>query len=259
VNAATTQTLAAAVLRESMPGGAIGKHFVEQKSWEEQTRRRCRTLVGTLDLGRWPDEAKDLLHAINGYYHVHFPNRHLSFVAESIHSAVAAQNWWATALPMVLDLSLADAEADAISRVVADSVNNAYAKIVETHDTVRRHPYSLVTKFLHFCFPSTVPIYDRQVAVGIQMWSTSTYGQPEERQRFDVKHTTVTDASGYRGIIDFYRLVWEGALPVQRAALSQYAARLSCDVGVPLTVVDLIDNLLWWANGDARRLGLPAV
>ena len=120
-------------------------------------------------------------------------------------------------------------------------------------------PYSLLTKYLHFCFPNTYPIYDKQAALSIQMWSYMAFenrtinGEWANYQVWEIADTT---GDGYFAIIDFYRNIWNLANDEQKNKLKLNAEFNSKIANGKVSVLDLIDKVLWRASGDPLLLGL---
>ena len=237
-----------AVLRGSDADGGITTYYQSQKSWEGRMRNQFRDLVTARASTGSFASAADLLRALNAFYRTRYPVAHLSVVASSVECAVRDVGWWDATPPSLLGATSAESEA------IADV---AQRSIADVNAATKTHPYSLTTKFLHFCFPETFPIYDAQAAASIHMWSYFAF---EDRgstwRRFSYGATTWTDASGYGGIVDFYRQFWEAAGNESRDALRTSAERMSNEIGGRVTVIDLVDKLVWMANGDPRRLGL---
>ena len=118
-------------------------------------------------------------------------------------------------------------------------------------------PYSLVTKFLHFCFPDSFGIYDAQAANSIQTWNYFSFALDDSvGLKFNSTHMSNPTGNGYRAIMDFYRLCWEHATKEQLADLETAAQALALEIDAPVSPLYVIDNLIWNANGDPRLLGL---
>lgn len=110
---------------------------------------------------------------------------------------------------------------------------------------------------MHFSFPETIAIYDAQVAASIQAWSYFAFAYDKPGwQRFGFWPIAVTDASGYRAVLDFYRIFWDATSPEPRDDLRRAAIDVRAVVGGATAIVDLVDKLPWRANGDPRLLGL---
>jgi len=180
--------------------------------------------------------------------------------------------------------------------IVLDAVTNLYRKdgtnfrllsssdsersaiesmMIECLAAIRRagcaRPYSLTSKYWHFLLPEAFPIYDKQVASAIETWSRAAFDcQSPDGFRMSVRfrqgRTTDTSGSGYRGVLDFYHLMWEGSSADLRAEAHEVASALEGDVrrryGTELariTVLDLIDKYLWRAFAPNGRCGQRVV
>lgn len=185
---------------------------------------------------------------LNAFYRTRYPLRHLGEAADIAFRAVQERGWWESNPPTLL--TCAQAEAEALSAFVVSTLK-------QISDAHLNNPYSLLTKWLHFCFPDSFVIYDAQVAASIQTWSYFTYPlYTHDTDKFLAAKTWVTDGSGYTGVIDFYRTCWQYSTEFVRDGLHSCAADLSNLIEAPVSVLDVIDKLIWLANGDPRKMGL---
>ncbi len=76
----------------------------------------------------------------------------------------------------------------------------------------------LSSKFLHFLLPDTFAIFDDQAATSIAMWRYFAFRCEAEAGASDSKQFSWDSiardksGSGYRGVLDFYHVVWSCAL-----------------------------------------------
>lgn len=242
-----TRACVAAAIRESEPGGWIRQYYHKQASWEDPMRWRFAELVATRRSTGSFASANERLRDLNRDYRTRFKLDHLPAVAASIERAIDQSRWWCESPPAVLGSSPEDAEA--IASLVKRAVSGVTAPDA-------KRPYSLATKFLHFSFPETITIYDAQVAASIQVWSFFAFAHDEPGwRRFGFWPIAATDAGSYRSVL-VYRAFWDAASPEQRDDLRRAAIDVSAVLGGPTTIVDLVDKLMWRANGDPRLLGL---
>jgi hypothetical protein len=114
------------------------------------------------------------------------------------------------------------------SRRIADVVVNVLGRMQEGG---AKRPYSLITKFLHFCFPGTFAIYDSQAGRSIQMWAVFAFddavqGEKDAASGFDEDSLADTNGRGYRSVLDFYRGVWAANEANVQAALESKASEM---------------------------------
>ncbi len=131
-----------------------------------------------------------------------------------------------------------------------------------------KHPYSLTSKFLHFCLPQTYAIYDQQAVSSVQTWSRHAFDKTSpadkrQSQFFRFNWLSDTSATGYRWILAFYRFLWACSTSDEQVHLKQAAKALQEELSrqsdqdtAQVSVLDVIDKLLWLADGDPARLGL---
>lgn len=128
--------------------------------------------------------------------------------------------------------------------------------------------YSLVTKCLHFLYPEAFVIYDSMIAKSIETWRRLLFehcGPAQEGEGWQFKSSLICDTGGegYLGLLLFYRLQWRHLTNEYRVRLKEKADALTTllrqksEATQPaVSVVDLIDKLLWHASGHAELLGL---
>jgi hypothetical protein len=139
---------------------------------------------------------------------------------------------------------------------------------------VKGRPFSLCSKWCHTLFPNTFAIYDTHMARSVKAWSDLEFVKLRPmapvRLQFDVEHRHWVqhwgDPGWYTGILRFYEKIWAAARQMDGAdalvgaadTLRDMVGLLAGDAPVQITVLDLIDNLLWQADGDRSVLGLSA-
>lgn len=119
-----------------------------------------------------------------------------------------------------------------------------------------RKEYSLLTKLLYFTYPESFPIYDANVALSIQEWSYFAFRDEDNWKKFSSDKIKDKAGAGYQSIVEFYQLFWQHASAEKRLLLQQVSDELTATVGAPVSKLDLLDKLLWDANGNPVKLGL---
>ena len=233
-----------AVIKESAPGGRSYDYLQRQADWEGQMRTAFAEMVASNDL----ELAEERLRYLNGKYMTRYPLEHIPLTAGCIWNELRSRRWDVEKPPYLFGCS--EEQKGKLSGLVP-VILAAIAKA----DAPR--PYSLTTKYLHFCFPESFPICDNQAAESIQMWGYMAFDhRGEEWQQFSWSRLVDTSGSGYRGVLEFYRRFWQAASDEQRSQLTEHARHLSDVVGGNVSTLDLIDKLLWMASGDPLPLGL---
>ncbi len=180
-------------------------------------------------------------------YRTRYALQHIPTVSAIVIKAVDA-DWWRGNAPRLLGSS----------DRVATKIRTLVPAILDLTAAAGCHrPYSLVTKYLHFCFPDTFPIYDSQAAASIQMWSYLEFpDRGPHWAQFTIKAAAPAHGRGYGAILAFYRRFWDVATLEQRAGLAELALKNGAVITGRVTVLDLVDKLLWKASGDPLCLGL---
>ncbi len=237
-----TVRIVEAVIRESDP------HRLDP--WESGLRNRFAGFVLARGApgGGSETTAESILRELNWRYRTRYPLDQIDDACQIVVEELEDRKWWHHRPAPLLQCGKEE------SRAIADAIPHILGRIGERG---YRRPYSLLTKFLYFCFPECLPIYDAQVASSIQMWSYMAYRtRGEEWQQFAIARTGDTSGQGYVAIVRFYRHLWNVASDSQRARLKALAVQAEATLGARVTVLDLIDKLLWRAAGDPLRLGL---
>jgi len=240
--------------------GVVREYFAEQVRWEAALRQVFGDLASVLrGRGDGEDAALSALRQLNGSYRTRFKSDHLPLLRDALLRVVRESDWLLTNPPRLLD------GGDEQTRRIADVVPQV---LTRTREFGTKRPYSLVSKFLHFCFPDTFVIFDSQAARSIQMWSIFAFDESakeEKKAASRFNETELADSSGkrYFEILEFYRWIWTSSHPDDRALLESKASEMQEQMreatgqrGACVTAIDLIDKLLWLANGNPIRLGL---
>lgn len=178
---------------------------------------RGRALVEAYQAGDCHERSMVLaqLKELNRCYRTRYSLDQLDWTSRIICDAICQKGWW-QAPPRPL-LGCDDSTADLITGVPMQVLSRSTS-------TGNKRPYSLLTKFLFFCFPETFPIYDSWAAEAIQLWSYLTFKKRDsEWELFRRDRMADSSGSGYRGIIEFYRRLW-----AERLARSARAAQGLC-------------------------------
>lgn len=140
---------------------------------------------------------------------------------------------------------------------VSDAVFGAIPEILDAMKQAGQHRHhSLLTKFLHFTYPDTFPIYDSRAAKSIQEWSRREHLEPQVRRQFSFSRLSNTSGTGYAHLVNFYNLFWEVASSEERQRLDGVASEFTHTVGAIVSKLDVVDKLLWGADGNPVKLGL---
>lgn len=247
--------IVAAVLRESRPRRLVAECYPPGRDgWGERSlREKFARLGGDPSTGL----AGAALSELARFYPAHCPNDYLPSLAQALLESIRGRGWWQTPPPELVECATADTIA------LACSVREILAELPPRAGSRPYTPYVLLTKFLHFAFPSTFAICDAQAAASIQMWSYLAYrADQHERKDYLLKDLVDVTGKGYAAVLSFYRLFWNAASSGQRAELERLAAGISASLGIKgpgagtVTTLSLLDKLLWLANGDPRLLGL---
>ncbi|MBM4017482.1 MAG: hypothetical protein FJ288_03995 [Planctomycetes bacterium] len=118
-----------------------------------------------------------------------------------------------------------------------------------------RQDYSLVTKFLHFTYPETYPIFDARVARAIEEWAYFTFRQLAERHNWK-NYQALGDPTNYEHLVRFYATLWLACRQEEKMKLRSSAEEMSGIVGASVSVLDLIDKHLWRCAGNPVLLRL---
>lgn len=260
------QRIVQAVINESQPGGMVDDYFFVDTdangnlnaSWEGPMRNDFAGLpaliAGTASPAP-PLLAVTIANTLNGRYRTRYPTAQISTFISTVIARGNAIGMWGTAASPLLGPSSAP------PAIIPGFVPTTLATLGSAG--VRRG-YSLLTKYLHFCFPDAWVIYDEQATASIEMWSFfAFYNRGTTWESFTQRKTTPSSGAGYGGVTAFYRRLWAAATAGNQALLTGQAARIQNDLqawsGSPnarVTVLDLVDKLLWKAGGDPRKLGL---
>ena len=245
-----------AAIAAAQPQQFVAEYFAgPDGEWEAEMRQgfaelRRRLANPTASLARLHLE---MLMMVNAKYRTRFPSEQLSAASQAILKVIKGRNWPGRTPPTLLvDTSAAGLE-------VTETVRRAIRAV---HSACEKRPYSLTTKFLHFCYPDTFPIYDSRAAASVECWSYFAFGNsnPPHFRRWAMMET---DGGGYKAIVSFYQSVWrscpQGQQRKARKSVSDLEKRLSArfhKADAEISVLDLIDKLIWKADGNPFKLGL---
>ncbi len=240
--------------------GLIRTYFVEQVAYEAAIREQFDALVNRLQRREeCQQDALVALRQLNRLYKTRFKSEDLPLLRDELLATLWTCDWLLAAPPQLLEYP--EDQLQAITGVVKNVLQRTKAGGA-------KRPYSLVTKFLHFCFPTTFAIYDSQAAKSIHMWAVFAFDDDDAADkavatRFDELVLGDTGGYGYSAVLNFYRTIWNASTPEDKTALNVQAARAqdlmrshSGQSTARVTVIDLIDKLLWRARGNPVRLGL---
>ena len=113
---------------------------------------------------------------------------------DCMYEAVDRRGWWTNNPPKLLGA------ADEEVRVIAEVVKDALTLFMHRGDG---RNYSLLSKWLHFCFPETFAIYDSRAAQSVETVSKGVSLQPArggaESHHFLREAISDTSGKGYLG------------------------------------------------------------
>jgi hypothetical protein len=255
--------LVIAAIRAGKPGGITRSYFEEARGWEAPTRQSFVELRSAIasDKDEAQSRAIDLLKILGTRYKAIWPDTRIEYPVfyEGAYAAVNRRGWWTAPLPALFGSEKKDAAA--IVRVVRDALSFFALRGDDRH-------YSLLTKWLQFCFPDTFAIFDRNASKSIQVaiaaLSTGSGLTGMGLEHFLSESISRTNGAGYGGLLSFYRLFWNSA---QAAGLAGDLESVAADNEALLrtepgcrcarvTTLDILDKLLWKANGSANVLGI---
>jgi hypothetical protein len=256
-----------AVIQAGQPGGSTAQYYTAEAWWQAPLRHRCARLLPMIAIGSpgARDEGVSLFQEVNGRYRTRHAQAALPGLYDDFHAIIGKSAWLGSEAPRLLYC-----DEDQVSEI-ADTYLDILRLNAKRGD---KRPFSLLTKFLHLCFPATFVIYDKQAALSVLTWSQHAFSALSathpQRLQFDadnrhwVRHWD--DRGWYEGLLRFYRLLWaaaqqaglDGDLARVQLGLDQRLRTVKCAPEARLTVLDVIDSLLWQASGDAALLGLQA-
>jgi hypothetical protein len=251
-----------AAIQSAQPGGPTFEYFERQGSMEATLRQRfAEHVVGEdFDDVTGSEESAKLLRHLNRVYGTRHDVKHLPAVYRFLMGAITGFRRDHPTNAALLDSS--DSVRDDVHCVLASSI----ARIKETGSN---QPYSLASKFCRFLLPDTFPIFDDQAAASIAMWRYFAFECEVEAKTRESEHFTRRSiandksGSGYRGVLDFYRLVWSTSSNELREKACGTASNFQTQIRerydtpqAKFTVLDLMDKLLWKGAGNPVVLGL---
>jgi hypothetical protein len=250
-----------AAINATLPGGMTADYFQNEGSWEGPLRHDFVTLreLMTSDPEGGRGLALRLYKKVNDRYHATRRPPDFPLVYDVMKSAIDSRGWWAAEPPKLFDLP--NDQLGTIGYFVPAILSELKS---QEHD----YTYSLITKLLHFHFPHTFAIYDFNVANSLETWSVEEQGGPGKANpallEYRIDILTVSSGESYGSILKFHRRCWAFARTTKTAdSLIDAAQRMermlrkqSVSEAARVTPLDVIDKLLWRANGDPVKLGL---
>lgn len=239
--------------------GTVHDYFAKEQPWEASMRQQFGQLAQRLRRReQCQQDVLAMLRQLNALYGTRFKGENLPLVRDELLNILRTNEWLLADPPSLFEM--ADGRVDEVARIVPGVLQRTKAGGAT-------RPYSLVTKFLHFCFPTTFAIFDSQAAKSIHMWAVFAFDEDNIAEsafaaKFAVAVLSDTGGSGYQAVLGFYRTLWNAGSPEQRTALGAQAAatehvlRDQISQTASVTTIDLIDKLLWQAAGNPLRLGL---
>jgi hypothetical protein len=144
-----------AAIRAASSGGKTWNYLRNERCWEAPMRSVFSLITPSISQGAESAQchAIVLLMMMGERYKALWPDTRITFPVfyDGMYEAIERQGWW-RGLPPTLFGSSSD-NADEIAGVVQHSL-----EFFKQNGDNRN--YSLVTKWLHFCFPETFAIYD---------------------------------------------------------------------------------------------------
>ncbi len=258
------ELLLRAAIDATRPGGVTYTYFGRQGRKEAAMRQ----LFAEHEVAENPHgttvsvHSDEILRHLNSFYATRLDLRHLGEAYRILmESVVVFRRDHRTTITL---LGSSDSERDEIQRVLVSAI----ARITEAGSN---RPYSLSSKFLHFLLPETFAIFDDQAATSIAMWRYFAFECEAEsgagNRIASVGASIARDksGSGYRGVLDFYRVVWSRSSNQLREDACKAASEFQTYIQerydtkqARFTVLDLIDKLLWRGDGNPVVLGLSA-
>jgi len=227
-------------------------HDPSVRCWEEEARKGCQGLACRRKTQpATASEVAQMIDLINGRYQTRHPQDQIPYLSRQIVGQLSSREWWNSPPPQLLTCS------KTCSIEIADCLRKIISRIEcwkEKYNPSAKRPYSLLTKYLHFTFPDTFPIYDSRAA--FSMWRCQGAAADRLFDRIDLDYIESTSGSGYPSILEFYRLLWNRSRPSQHRELKRQAKDISAALGCRITPLTLMDKVFWKAGGKLGVLGL---
>ncbi len=247
VDSYPTHRIVEAIIRD-LGNGAVLDYYTSQP-WEAPLRNDFADLVSAFRAGNVPaiEDVRGILRRLNYGYRTRYPLSSLDHFGEVVLGIADSRSWWNRMPPGLLGSS--DQESAELSPAPAEII-----RVMKKGN--HKRPYSLSTKCLHFLFPNSFAICDQQSAESVQMWAYFAFtSRDEDWRRFSWQNLTDMNGEGYDGMLDFYRHLWNTATEAEQAEIVDGACAISSRIGGLVTPIDVIDKVLWRANGDPAVLG----
>ncbi len=252
-----------AVLCAAQPGGTTRAYFEKERSWEAKIRQGFAEITGAIAANKAGAQpaAIDLLKEMGKRYRAIWSDTKIRYPVfyDCMYQAVDRRGWWTSTPPRLL--GAADEEVEAMGEALKDALT------LFTQRGDGRN-YSLLSKWLHFCFPDTFAIYDSHAAHSVETVSKKV---SLRLARGGVQSTHLlreaisnTSGKGYLGLLNFYRLFWDAASSAgmtndiqneSEKIQSLLREERGCE-SARVSPLTLLDMLLWMSNGSPQALEL---
>jgi len=252
-----------ATIKAAKEGGITRKYFEEARRWEACMRQSFfevrRAIAREKNLAE--HKATELLKELGKRYKAIWPDTKFTYPVfySGVYEAIQKQDWWASNPPGLFGST--PKEAEAIGGVVREA-------LVFFISRGSGRNFSLLSKWLQFCFPDTFAIYDSNAARSIEAVLKRVSLEPPwtnvDREQFQIERIGITNGAGYNGLLNFYRLFWDGVRSAGlqhdlQSAVSENESLLRSEPNcwdARVSGLDILDKLLWKANGSAELLGI---
>lgn len=261
------QEIINAAFKAAQSGGSTYQYYVKNAYWQAPLRHRMALLPSMIVAD--PRVAREigltLLNKVRiGYSTQRSTAEHqLPGIYDDFLSVVTNKNWLLQEPVHLFGSSLEEAK----------DIAQVYVELLKrVSKRGGKRPFSLLTKWLHQCFPQTFAIYDKNAARSVLTWSNQKLSHISStdlrRLQFDVEASYWVkrwdDPGWYLGILNFYRIFWQIAIQQEASSDIENAAEGLQNIlhsqprysHARMTPLQVLDGLLWQANGDTSLLGL---
>ena len=265
VGRSVTASLVRRAITACQPEGATWAYYRSEGAALAQLRRDVSAFVqGALrDDARTTAPGANILRAVSAQYRTRFKLADIPALSDALREQIHHHRSFFASPPDLLQSS--HGATGTIARTYMDVLTRCVR-------ATSRRPFSLVSKYLHLAAPATFVVYDRNAAASVLAWSQSAFppsSVPESvslhydaDNRYWVRHWD--NPGWYAGLLDFYRHCWDAAeeaglhedLTRASGAMTEFLPHDGDQFPSPITSLDVIDQLLWQAMGDRRKLGL---
>jgi len=251
------------VLCAAQPWGTTREYFEKERSWEAKIRQGFAEITGAIAANKAGAQpaAIDLLQEMGKRYRAIWNDTKIKYPVfyDCMYQAVDRRGWWTCTPPRLLSATDEDLEA------IAETLKDALTLFTQRGDG---RNYSLLSKWLHFCFPDTFAIYDNHAAQSVETVSRKVTlrlaSGGVQSTHFLREEISNTSGKGYLGLLNFYRLFWDAA---SSAGMTDHIQSESKKIqsllreekgcgSARVSPLTLLDMLLWMSNGSPQELGL---